>query len=162
MGGGGELVGDFPVGSGAGAGGGGGEGGEGAGGEGAGGEGGGGGESGAGGEFVGDFPAGPVGGAGGGGEGGEGAGAGGGGGGERTGGGGGGGGGLTRGVTRPPVVQPSAAINVRSVVVNTLIWPAGLKARKASAPALAAQSLRSPVGFVLKLSRFVAPPLIEK
>jgi hypothetical protein len=88
-----------------------------------------------------------------------------GGGGEMVGGGGGeagGGGGEIGGAEFDVVVQPSAAINVRSTVLNPLIWPAGLKARKASTPALDAQSPMSPLGCVLKLSRFVTPLSVEK
>src|ERR1041384_8472504 len=59
-------------------------------------------------------------------------------------------------------VQPIADIRVRSVGVIVLIWPDGLKARNASAPALPAQSPISPVDCVFQLSRFVAPPFVEK
>src|SRR5258705_214237 len=55
--------------------------------------------------------------------------------------------------------QPITSISLISVGVNAFTTPELLNARAASLPALAAQSPKSPLGFVLKLSRFVVPLL---
>src|SRR5258705_468297 len=58
--------------------------------------------------------------------------------------------------------QPSTSISLISVGVNEATTPGLPKASAASLPALAAQSPKSPLGFVLKLFRFVVPLLAEK
>src|SRR5258707_1026510 len=60
------------------------------------------------------------------------------------------------------VSQPSTFIKVRSDCVIQSIWPEELNARNESAPALPAQSPRSPFELVFQESRFVVPLLIEK
>src|ERR1017187_619189 len=58
--------------------------------------------------------------------------------------------------------QPRTFITVRSAEVNEFNTPLPVKANAESFPALPAQSPKSPPGLVLKLSRFVWPPLTEK
>src|SRR6266550_3490035 len=58
--------------------------------------------------------------------------------------------------------QPSTSISLISVGVNEATTPGLPKASAASLPALAAQSPKSPLGFVFQLSRFVVPLLTEK
>src|SRR5216684_532331 len=73
------------------------------------------------------------------------------------GGGGGGGGGL-----EDARFHPMTSSSVRSVGVTGSTTPDLAKARNASLPALEAQSAKSPPALLLKLSRFVEPPLMEK
>src|SRR5208283_5455869 len=61
-----------------------------------------------------------------------------------------------------PVSQPMAFMTIRSAALIFSIWPGGLNARNASAPALACKSPKSPLGLVLKLFKFVLPLSIEK
>src|SRR5712692_197380 len=74
-----------------------------------------------------------------------------------SGGGGGGGGEL-----EDARFQPITSSAVRSAGVTGSTTPGWEKARNASLPALEAQSPRSPPATLLKLSRLVVPPSIEK
>src|SRR5258706_13706650 len=66
------------------------------------------------------------------------------------------------GVASGVVSQPSTSISLISVGVNDSTTPGLPKASTASLPALAAQSPKSPLGFVFQLSRFVVPLSTEK
>src|SRR5258706_12262664 len=66
------------------------------------------------------------------------------------------------GVVSGELSQPSTSISLISVGVNAFTTPELLNARAASLPALAAQSPKSPLGFVFQLSRFVVPLSTEK
>src|ERR1700736_4700586 len=75
---------------------------------------------------------------------------------------GGGGGGGGGGEPDAATFQPMTSSTVSSVGVTGSTTRDLAKARNASLPALEAQSARSPPGLLLKPSRLVVPPLIEK
>src|SRR5260221_5064854 len=66
------------------------------------------------------------------------------------------------GVVSGELSQPSTSIRLISVGVNAFTTPGLLNAKTESLPALAAQSPKSPLGFVLELSRFLVPLSTEK